>query len=612
MPQPAPIALFALAGVFLLFGIIFMAIAGGVARGYAVEVEDALMASRSRFQITQMSDSLACTGDADGCDYSCNPFRLDTTVPAYAFFHFYNITNDVEVNTGTAAPNLKEVGPFTCVSAPPYSEARISQSSVASSTADTTAPFDTLECAAVSMPATIKTDHISLYDKTQDAVITQPVGAWINALKPKILNGGGLIGVGGSRAFGGHAEHGNVSNPNNYMRRIADDAPVLPIFPHAYLPEGEWNLQPAITEKSVLQWYVASIGQTISFTYLHPLYLSDQSWGRFLYARFLGDMGTASFDLTARGSHIFDHAYSYHKCAAAGKTSSVEIDATGYPLCSPAEGVPGTTGYPDMTQGDDGLWSQIADPKPAKSAKKMMIEEHADDFFIDINLMLGIPSGLKDANSAGGFQAWNTAPWTGMASPNCTANVGEWNMSPNLWAWGFWSGSMPYVSHGTKSPYANAFDSTTYPVKQAMIDAGTWSTGYNPWIDAGYSGGQGKFLAEFAVQRTGHSGVVPAFAFSMMPKMTPLLSPTAVGKNFPSKFMGKVWDPKYIPGANPPLGDRTPYNILMGDGFLWYMIYFANAVHIMWMYMGIYFLVYAFVPIAAYGAYRFKADAASA
>merc|ERR1712205_284995 len=107
-------------------------------------------------------------------------------------------------------------------------------------------------------------------------------------------------------------------------------------------------------------------------------------------------------------------------------------------------------------------------------------------------MMLGIPSPIKDTTGAGGWQAWHQGSVFSGVSANCSANIGDWNLAPFAWAWGFWNGMIPYPSHG--------------------------AAGYNPFAP----GTTSVRLAEFGVTRTGTTGVLPAFAFSMMPKMLPL------------------------------------------------------------------------------------------
>merc|ERR1712146_116291 len=71
------------------------------------------------------------------------------------------------------------------------------------------------------------------------------------------------------------------------------------------------------------------------FEWKYPLYYPDHGFKRFLYARFVGylPLPSSSIDLSARGSDLFDKAYSYHMCGAS-EASGQAIDASGYPGCA--------------------------------------------------------------------------------------------------------------------------------------------------------------------------------------------------------------------------------------------------------------------------------------
>jgi len=358
------------------------------------------------------------------------------------------------------------------------------------------------------------------------------------------------------------------------MRRASDDALTLPIFPHAYLPDGETRLHSHIDESTVLQWHLASIGQTLSFAWKHPLYVKDPTFDRWLYARF--STSVPDTDLTARSSPLFDTAYSYHKC----KQSAVQFDAAlDYPGC--ATPVAGNT-YSKKDQNAPYAWSpnnfvDVNEGVLPRSADALS----ADDFFIDLNLLLGTPSPILDSNGAGSWQAYEYPSLGDVSStsPNCTGTYADPGTVVFLWSWGFWSGTVPYVSHT--------------------------ELGYTP-IEIG---AQGKWLAEYGVTRDG--SVLPAFAFSMMPKMVTVISPTGIGSGFPFSLMGAITDSKNemsaLLGGN-EITFSTTGDDLWGHGCLLYLTYFGAGYYTLYLYCGIYFFVFAILVTIPTAIYRFKVD----
>jgi len=367
---------------------------------------------------------------------------------------------------------------------------------------------------------------------------------WINTIKSSILSAGDSVGTGGAPSFASYDAHGNTSIPNNYMRRTSDDAPVLPLFPHAYLPDGDYKLRFKISSDTVLQWHVTSIEQTLTFTWAHPLYVTHPyESDTYLYARFVTYLGQS--DLSARGSNLFDTAYAYHKCAATGAVATVQFEAL--------------SGYPDCVQGEGTL--------------------SEDDFFIDVNILFGIPAPMKDTLGVGGFQAWQFTEFSGLP-PNCTGEYGDANISPNLWAFGFWAGQMPYVSH---------------------TDAG-----YDPLQS---NAQQGKWLAEFGITRSG--GVLPAFAFSFMPKILPLVAPKGLGSSFPYFVMGEEFDARSETSDMYNMDKATSvttFMMLVGQGSHFHFLFYSLGMHALYTICGVYLIVYAFVPTLVYALYRMKAD----
>lgn len=566
VPQ-ASIALAVLSAVFVLSGIIVACVASSASGDLAKDQEAAFLASRSQYVMSQLSASVACTDGADGCDGSCSGIDLSSSVPTFAYFKFYNITNPDVVIAG-GIPNLAEVGPYTCLTHPPVMTARITRTTSDDVTASSMAFTQEMNCDAV----TGGDDLVYLFDKSDAAVKAHAAKDWIAILKGEILSSGDTVGTGGAPEFSSYAAHGNASIPNNYMRRVSDDAPVLPIFPHARLADGDAWLTPSITVDSVLQWHLSSIGQTVAFTWKHHLYVKDPLTDHFWYARFATLLPAA--DLTSRSSDLFDKAYSYHKC----RSVSFSFEpVSSYPAC--AAPPPGTT-YTRKEELGDFAFNHLStlleeSGEIARSADALS----PDDFFIDVDLLLGIPSGTLDVNAAGGWQAYEIFP--DFASPNCTGSYGDAGLSAFLWAWGYWSGNYPYVSHD--------------------------EYGYTPSL----IGAQGKWLAEFGVTRP--EGVLPAFAFSMMPKMIPLLSPTAIGATFPFFIMGQEFESRVLAGQH--IGtDAITYELLgeflWGKGIYYLSIQYTVGTYYMYLYCGIYLIVYGIVVTMGTAIYRFKADQA--
>merc|ERR1712146_489747 len=214
----------------------------------------------------------------------------------------------------------------------------------------------------------------------------------------------------------------------------------------------------------------------------------------------------------------------------------------------------------------------------------------SDDFFIDVDLMWGIPSPILDWTGAGGFQAWQLPAFAEMPDPNCSALVADRGVSMALWNWAALGQlantgvpKVPYVTHG--------------------------AAGYNPfWPMMGMPPAQGKWLAEFGVQRPGVEGVLPAFAFSMMPKL-PLMSPRALGDGRPFYVMDKYYEDRMQ--FYPQVATQNIREFLHGGGVTYHMLSFIHGWRNWWLYFGIYCIVFAFVPTLLYGLYRMKADAAN-
>jgi len=271
---------------------------------------------------------------------------------------------------------------------------------------------------------------------------------------------------------------------------------------------------------------------------------------QWMFARFVAYL--PEVDLSTRASDLFDRAYAYRRCAAPGSTSMVNIEAL--------------TGYYDCTDLEEG--ESLSD----------------DDFFIDLNLMLGIPAVIPESNphwgAAGGWQAHEIPAFTGLSDPNCTGSYGDQNIAPFLWVWGFWSGQIPLVSHG--------------------------EAGYNP---LGH-GNPSKFLVEFGVARAG--GTLPVFAFSFLPKMIPLLAPSGLGASFPTFVMGKNMDVRVDLGEW--YGVQTPSSmntlgLLFGPGAMFAVTYFPHGTYTMHIWYGGYAVVWSVVTFF-YAGFRLKKDAA--
>jgi len=269
---------------------------------------------------------------------------------------------------------------------------------------------------------------------------------------------------------------------------------------------------------------------------------------RWLYARFAGYLPVA--DLSLRANKLYTKGYSYHRCVAPGSSSTVQLEE-------------GIMNYDGCTA-----------PASGESLSP-------DDFFLDINLILGIPAPIADQyNPGGGWQAWQFSSFASMSDQNCTGVYGDGpGLSVGFWAWGFWAGNFPYVSHS--------------------------DLGYDPLG----SGPTSKWLAEFGVERT-VGEVLPAFAFSMMPKMIPMISPGKLGQTFPFFVMGMELDVKKIAGDAIGLTviQGSTYLFLAGGGSLYVFTYYADAIYISRFALGIYLITYAFFPILLIGLYRFKAD----
>lgn len=539
----------------MLSGIILCAVSATVARDFASTLETTLKATRSRYVLGQVNAAILCPSDNDGTDGSCVPIDLASTTPTFAYFHFFNITNAEAVNEGTANPVLEELGPFTCMSIPPYSEARVARISSTSKDdyeAATMAYTESLQCAYL-----VGGDSaVSLYDKGTDLVSTRTARQWVNELQANLLSGGDTVGTGGAPAFQGYPTHGNTSNPNNYMRRVVDDVPVLPIFPHAYLPDDDVKLASKIKEDTVLQWHLSSIGHTISFTWQYGLYMPDPISDSWIYARFAGFLPVGGVDLASRGSNLFDTAFSYHLCTEAGASSSLVLDTVS--------------------------WVEGSSHECSEPAEGDLLSP--DIFYLDVNLPLGIPSPIHDAHSVGGWEAWSTDAFPTAANPNTTATYGDANVAPLAYAWGFFGGTIPFPSMN--------------------------SAAYNPFAAWG-NGAQGKWLAEFGVTRAAKT--LPAFAFSMMPKMLSLMSPQGAGSSFPTFIMGKnlemrteVLESVGVTAA----GERSQLMDFFGHGALYTIPAYPHGLYTMYLYPGILCIVFSIIPVAAYGAYRMKKDVA--
>jgi len=544
---PVPLALAALAACMLISGIVLITIAPNAANSVALDVEGILLATRSRYILGQVSGSSACGIGVNGCDGSCEPIDLASSVPTYAYFHFYNITNPAAV-TGGGAAALAEVGPYTCVTAPPVMTARITRTSATLSSDSSAVSMtyeQTLDCDAVRGGGD---DIVYLFDRSADTVTGQAVSTWISTLKTEILSSDDTVGTGGARAFESYEAHGNASIPNNYMRRMVDDAPVLPVFPHGFVSDGGTRVESSITETTTLQWHIASIGQSVAFTWKYGLYVTDPIFDEYMYARFVTYV--LEVDLSSRASALFDKAYSYHLCTASDSTSSVELAtlASSYPACADTDG-------------------------------KML---SPDDFFLDVNLLMGIPAPIID-NSGGNWQAYEVPEFHELAAsdPNCTGTYIDPNVAGNLYAWGFWGGVLPYVSQSSE-------------------------LGYDPLSP----GPGGKYLAEFGVTRNG--GTLPAFAFSMMPKMITLIAPQGLGSSYPFSVLGKFTDIRLLvedmTGVDCTLDAVSFY--LYGQGANFYIRNYPTAMETLHFYPGLYCLLYAFVIVLPVAAFRFKVDSA--
>jgi len=136
--------------------------------------------------------------------------------------------------------------------------------------------------------------------------------------------------------------------------------------------------------------------------------------------------------------------------------------------------------------------------------------------------------------------------------------------------------------------------------------------------EAGYDplshGEASKLLVEFGVKRAGDA-VLPAFAFSMLPKMIPLLSPAQMGKTFPHYVMGELVEVHTILGND--LGGINPfatsgYMYLMGQGIHFYALYYAQGYYVFYAYSGALIMSWAIVVTLPTAAYRWKQQAKNA
>jgi len=544
-PPPAVLGLAGLAFCMMISGIVLVVVSSTVGKDAAKEHENILVASRSRYLLGQVAGASACDG-SNGCDGDCDPIDLASSVPTFAYFHFYNITNPDAVNGG-GTPALAEVGPYTCVTAPPVMTARITRTSTTLSSDSSAVSMmyeQTLECDAVRGG---DSDLVYLYDKTAAAVTARAVSDWVATLKGTMLSPGDTVGTGGAPAFQSFPAHGNSSIPNNYMRREADDAPVLPVFPHGVVPDGGTRLHSSILPETSLQWHIASIGQTVSFRWKHGLYVRDPVFDEWSYARFVGYLPET--DLTSRGSSLFDKSYAYHSCADPASTVTVQLESvSGYDGCASTEG--------------------------------LMLSP--DDFILDINLLLGVPAPIID-DGGGGWQAFEIPAFADVAaqSPNCTGGYKDPGVATFAWAWGFFSGVYPYVSHT--------------------------EVGY----DVLGTGASSKWLAEFGVSRKAE-GVLPAFAFSMMPKMIAMYAPKGLGGAYPFLFMGKNVDVAALTadalGLDAAPGFLFQDFLVQGKGALFFFRYYSDALKNSLKYAGFYLIIYALVIVLPVAAVRFKVD----
>lgn len=230
--------------------------------------------------------------------------------------------------------------------------------------------------------------------------------------------------------------------------------------------------------------------------------------------------------------------------------ASVQLDTVvGYPVCAPK--------------------NELEASRMFSGGTEML---SADDFYIDIDLLMGTPAPIADLDGLGAWQAWQVPAFATIAetSPNCTGTYQDSGLSALLaagvssWAWGFWSANRPYVSHN--------------------------EAGYDPMS----FGPQSKWFAEFGVSRTG--GTLPAFAVGVMPKMTTLLSP----RGFPQYVMGEhvdvnslVADLLLLDVAEAPGG----YQFLMGQGAPYFFRYYAQGFWAMYTALGVLLIILSFVLI---------------
>lgn len=107
---------------------------------------------------------------------------------------------------------------------------------------------------------------------------------------------------------------------------------------------------------------------------------------------------------------------------------------------------------------------------------------------------------------------------------------------------------------------------------------------------------------------------MPAFAFSMMPKMRALISPAGLGSSYPNLIMGETVDVSQIASDKV---DSSLVNYvaiafqdmqLVGRGADFYFRYYSLALGNLMLYPGVYLVVYAIFIVLPVAAIRFKMD----
>merc|ERR1739848_683024 len=110
------------------------------------------------------------------------------------------------------------------------------------------------------------------------------------------------------------------------------------------------------------------------------------------------------------------------------------------------------------------------------------------------------------------------------------------------------------------------------------------------------------WLSEFGVLRS--DGILPSFAFSMMPKMQTLMDPSSLGTSFPFFMMGKTMDIRIemgdIVSLTTPNGVSNAMN-LFGQGVHYAVTYYAHGWYTMYLACGVYLILYALFPVMAVG-----------